>query len=75
MILTPEQEQRALDLRRAGLTIADIRDALGLDTAAAMAAIQNLCLQRFAKKGYRDIGPGWLPGISRAARNSRAARK
>jgi len=65
-------EDHILALRRAGKTISEICEEVGFSKPSQMAAVQNLCLQRFGKRDLRGPEIGALPGKTKSYRRAMA---
>lgn len=70
--LTTAMQARVVELRKSGQTIAEICMTLELEGNAAMASVQNICLQHFGKRDYRGPEVGHLPGKTRSYRRAGA---
>lgn len=70
--LTTAMQARVVELRKAGQTIAEICITLELDGNAAMASVQNLCLQHFGKRDCRGPEIGYQPGKTKSFRRGMA---
>ena len=68
----PAIQEQILGLRKSGKTIAEICAALELDGNAAIASVQNCCLQHFGKRDLRGPEVGHLPGKTRSSRRAGA---
>lgn len=65
-------QEKIVELRRSGQTIAEICRMLELEGNAAMASVQNCCLQHFGKRDLRGPEVGHLPGKTRSYRREGA---
>ena len=70
--LTTEMQARIVELRQSGQTIAEICMTLKLEGNAAMASVQNLCLQHFGKRDFRGPEIGYQPGKTNSFRRGMA---
>ena len=67
-----DTQAQIIELRKAGKTIADSCLMLELEGNAAMASVQNLCLQHFGKRDFRGPEIGYQPGKTKSFRRGMA---
>lgn len=65
-------QEKIVELRRSGQTIAEICAVLELDGNSAIASVQNCCLQHFGKRDLRGPEVGYQPGKTRSYRRAGA---
>ena len=70
--LTESQQAQIVELRRNGLTIAEIVERMELGGRAAMAAVQDCCLRYYGKRDYCGPEVGHLPGKTKSFRRAMA---
>lgn len=70
--LTTAMQARVVELRKSGQTIAEICMTLELKGNAAMASVQNVCLQHFGKRDSRGPEIGYQPGKTKSSRRGMA---
>ena len=70
--LTTAMQARVVELRKSGQTIAEICMTLELEGNAAMASVQNVCLQHFGKRDSRGPEIGYQPGKTKSFRRGMA---